>query len=146
MNRYSTASELLSLKSTRSPAKIFVGQLKVVSVLSTSKALQNHETKLCMRQFAGLQLKRFLHFWVFHSCHLPRFLDLLLVSPLPHPHHFPIAPIAPPPGLKEYMFHANKGLFRFRMRNEISRRSEKIETRSKKHDFSDRNSPVYVIQ
>ena len=36
----------------------------------------------------------------------------------------------------------NKGLFRFRMRNEILRRSEKIETRSKKHDFSDRNSPV----
>ena len=41
---------------------------------------------------------------------------------------------------------SNKGLFRFRMRNEILRRSEKIETRSKKHDFSDRNSPVYVIQ
>ena len=40
----------------------------------------------------------------------------------------------------------NKGLFRFRMRNEILRRSEKIETRSKKHDFSDRNSSVYVIQ
>ena len=39
-----------------------------------------------------------------------------------------------------------KGLFRFCMRNEILRRSEKIETRSKKHDFSDRNSPVYVIQ
>ena len=41
---------------------------------------------------------------------------------------------------------ANKGLFRFRMRNEILRRSEKIETMSQKHDFSDRNSPVYVIQ
>ena len=40
----------------------------------------------------------------------------------------------------------NKGLFRFRMRNEILRRSKQIETRSKKHDFSDRNSPVYVIQ
>ena len=40
----------------------------------------------------------------------------------------------------------NKGLFRFRMRNEILRRSEKIETRSKKHDFSYRNSPAHVIQ
>ena len=42
--------------------------------------------------------------------------------------------------------HRNKGLFGFRMRNKILRRSEKIETRSEKHDFSDRNSPVYVIQ
>ena len=41
---------------------------------------------------------------------------------------------------------SNKGLFGFRMRNKILRRSEKIETRSKKHDFSDRNSPVYLIQ
>ena len=40
----------------------------------------------------------------------------------------------------------NKGLFGFRMRNKILRRSEKIETRSEKHDFSDRNLPVYVIQ
>ena len=40
----------------------------------------------------------------------------------------------------------NKGLFGFRMRNKILRRSENIETRSKKHDFSDRNSPVYLTQ
>ena len=40
----------------------------------------------------------------------------------------------------------NKGLFGFRMCNKILCRSEKIETRSKNHDFSDRNSPVYVIQ
>ena len=39
-----------------------------------------------------------------------------------------------------------KSLFGFRMRNKILRRLEKIKTRSKKHDFSDRNSPVYLIQ
>ena len=47
-----------------------------------------------------------------------------------------------PPGVG----FSKKGLFGFRMRNKILRRSEKIETRSKKHDFSDRNSAVYLIQ
>ena len=41
---------------------------------------------------------------------------------------------------KAFCRRNNKGLFGFRMRNKILRRSEKIETRSEKHDFSDRNS------
>ena len=45
-----------------------------------------------------------------------------------------------------YFGTLNKGFFGFRMGNKILRRLKKIETRSKKDDFSDVDSPVYLIE